>query len=105
MKKFLKVAAVTGAMLSTSLTAMAADKAAGKAKSATCVACHGAAGCSATDIWPNLAGQKQGYLAKQLKDFKAGARKDPSMTAMVAPLTDKDIANLAAYYSSLAACK
>jgi cytochrome c553 len=105
MKKFLKVAALTGAMLSTSFTAMAADKAAGKAKSATCVACHGAAGCSPADIWPNLAGQKKGYLEKQLKDFKAGNRKDASMTAMVAALSEKDMANLAAYYNSLAACK
>lgn len=105
MKKLLKLVALTGAMFSMSLTASAGDKAAGKAKSSTCMACHGAAGCSAADVWPNLAGQKQGYLLKQLKDFKAGNRKDASMTAMIAALNETDMANLAAYYSSLPACK
>jgi len=52
-------------------------------------------------MYPNLAGQKEMYLTKQLKDFKSGARKDPVMSAMVMPLTDADIANVAAYYSSL----
>lgn len=79
----------------------AGDAAAGKAKSATCAACHGAAGISATDIWPNLAGQKQGYLIKQIKAFRDGSRKDPSMSPMAAPLTDEDIDDLAAFFSSL----
>jgi cytochrome c553 len=81
--------------------AVAGDAAAGKAKSATCAGCHGASGISAVPIYPNLAGQKEAYLAKQIKDFKSGARKDPSMNAMVAALTDADIANLAAYYAGL----
>ena len=79
----------------------AGDAAAGKAKSATCAACHGAAGISATDIWPNLAGQKQGYLIKQIKAFRDGSRKDPSMSPMAAPLTDEDIDDLSAFFSSL----
>ncbi|MDE0518492.1 MAG: cytochrome c [Oligoflexia bacterium] len=73
----------------------------GKQKSVTCVACHGANGISNSPIWPNLAGQKAQYLVKQLKDFRSGARKEPSMSPMVKPLTDADIENLAAYYSSL----
>lgn len=81
--------------------AVAGDAAAGKAKSATCAGCHGAAGISAAPNYPNLAGQKEAYLAKQIKDFKSGARKDPTMNAMVAALTDADIANLAAYYAGL----
>ena len=85
----------------TSSPAFAADAAAGKAKSATCAACHGANGVSNNDIWPNLAGQKQGYLVKQMKAFRDGQRKDPMMAPMAAPLSDDDIANLAAYYSSL----
>ncbi len=84
-----------------SSSAIAADANAGKAKSMTCMACHGADGISPTDLYPNLAGQKQAYLVKQLKAFKSGERKDPSMTAMVAPLNDADIENLAAYYASL----
>ena len=77
------------------------DAAKGKAKSAMCAACHGAAGISAVPMYPNLAGQKEVYLAKQLKDFKSGARKDPVMAPMAMPLSDEDIANLAAFYASL----
>ena len=80
--------------------AFAGDIAAGKAKSATCAACHGAEGISAIPMYPNLAGQKKAYLVKQLKDFKSGARKDPVMGAMAMPLSDEDIANVAEYYSS-----
>ena len=79
----------------------AGDAAAGKAKAMTCMACHGPAGISANDIWPNLAGQKKGYLIKQIKAFRDGARNDPMMAPMVKPLTDTDIENLAEYYSGL----
>jgi cytochrome c553 len=79
----------------------AGDAAAGKSKSTTCAACHGADGISATDIWPNLAGQKSGYLVKQMKAFRDGGRKDPSMSPMASQLSDEDIADLAAYYSGL----
>lgn len=79
----------------------AADAAAGKAKSSTCVACHGANGMSNNPLYPNLAGQKEQYLAKQLKAFRDGQRQDPVMTAMAKPLSDDDIANLAAYYAGL----
>lgn len=84
-----------------STNAMAADIAAGKVKATMCAACHGVEGKSANDVWPNLAGQKKGYLIKQLKDFKSGARKDPMMSSMAAPLSDTDINNLALYYNSL----
>ncbi len=77
------------------------DIAAGKLKAATCAVCHGAEGISGNDIWPNLAGQKAGYLVKQMKAFRDGGRKDPMMSPMASPLSDDDIANLAAYYSSL----
>lgn len=83
------------------LSYAAGDAAAGKSKSAVCAACHGAEGISANDIWPNLAGQKQGYLIKQMKAFKDGSRKDPMMSPMASPLNDDDIANLAAYYNGL----
>lgn len=80
---------------------IAADIAAGKAKSATCAACHGAEGISAIPMYPNLAGQKEAYLLKQLKAFKSGTRKDPVMGPMAMPLSDTDMANLAAYFASL----
>ncbi len=88
------------ALLFASSSVLAADAAAGKAKSVICAACHGPSGVSVNPIWPNLAGQKEQYLAKQLKDFRAGTRKDPLMSAQAAALSDADIANLAAYFSS-----
>ncbi len=81
--------------------AIAGDAAAGKAKAATCNACHGAKGISTQPIYPNLAGQKEAYLVKQIKAFKDGIRKDPTMNAMVKPLSDADIANLAAHYAGM----
>ena len=97
----LLLAGVVGASLVMSCTANAAgDAAAGKAKSAVCGACHGADGNSTNPIWPNLAGQQAPYMVKQLKDFKSGARKDPVMAPMAAPLSDKDMENLAAYFAS-----
>jgi cytochrome c553 len=97
----LLLAAFAGASLVLSVGANAAgDAAAGKSKSAVCAACHGATGTSPNAMWPNLAGQKEAYLLKQLKAFKSGARKDPMMTPMASPLSDQDMANLAAYYSS-----
>lgn len=77
------------------------DPAAGKEKSAVCAACHGAEGIGASDLWPNLAGQKFGYLVKQLKAFRDGTRSDPMMSPFATPLSDADINNLAAYFSSL----
>jgi cytochrome c553 len=79
----------------------AGDAAAGKAKSMTCAGCHGANGISNNPMWPNLAGQKQAYLASALQMYRDGRRKNAMMTAMAKNLTDADIANLAAYYSGL----
>ena len=84
----------------TSMT-MAGDIAAGKAKATICAACHGPNGISLNDLWPNLAGQKEAYIIKQVKAFREGTRVDPTMAPMVKPLTDADIENLAAYFSSL----
>lgn len=82
----------------------AGDAAAGKAKSVTCAGCHGANGISNENlnpIWPNLAGQKQAYLASALQMYRDGRRKNAVMSAMAKNLTDADIANLAAYYANL----
>lgn len=75
---------------------------AGKTKSATCAACHGADGNSAAASFPKIAGQGAGYIYKQLQDFKSGARKDATMVGMVAPLSDQDMQDLAAYFSAQA---
>ena len=76
------------------------DAAAGQAKSALCATCHGADGNSQLSINPKLAGQNASYLVKQLMDYKSGARANPTMTAMVAALTDQDVLDIAAWYSS-----
>jgi cytochrome c553 len=78
----------------------AGDAAAGKGKSAVCMACHGPDGNSPNPIWPKLAEQHPSYIIKQLGDFKTGARKNDLMSPMAAPLTDQDVENLAAYFSS-----
>ena len=83
------------------ITAFAADSAQGKEKAAICAGCHGSNGIGLSGEFPNLAGQKQGYLLKQLEAFKSGVRVDPTMKAMVAGLNEADMKNLAAYYSSL----
>jgi len=71
------------------------------AKAAVCAGCHGPQGVSMNGLWPNLAGQHAEYLAKQIKAFRDGQRSDPLMTPMAAGLTDAEIEQLAAYYSSL----
>jgi len=82
-------------------TAVAGDAAAGKAKAAACAACHGADGNGGADpSWPKLAGQHENYLVAQLQAFKSGTRKDPLMSPMAAPLSPKDMDDLAAYFSS-----
>jgi cbb3-type cytochrome c oxidase subunit III len=78
----------------------AADAKVGKVKAAMCTACHGGDGNSINPIWPNLAGQSVSYLAKQMKDFRDGKRKSAQMAPMVAALSDEDIGNIAAYFSS-----
>jgi cytochrome c553 len=71
----------------------------GKAKSVACQACHVA---SAADT-PHLAGQREIYIAKQLKAFKANDRKNPLMNAIASQLSDADIENLAAYWTAQSA--
>lgn len=79
-----------------------ATTAAGRDKSMSCLACHGAEGVSDYDVWPDLAGQSAEYLAKQLRDFRDGRRHDPWMSPMAVPLSDEDIEELAAYFGSIA---
>ncbi|WXT99484.1 MAG: Cytochrome c4 [Catillopecten margaritatus gill symbiont] len=76
------------------------DATAGKAKSATCIGCHGVDGNSVVPTFPKLAGQSEAYLLKQLKEFKSSSRVDGVMAGMVAPLTEKDMVDLSAYYAA-----
>jgi len=98
MKKLAFAALVMFGAVST--VSAAGTAAAGKTKSAACAACHGVDGNSMVPTFPKLAGQHASYIEKQLADFKAGNRKDPTMSAMAAPLSEQDMADLAAYFSS-----
>lgn len=65
-----------------------------------CALCHGRGGESASAIYPRLAAQHPDYLAKQLKDFRDGRRKSDTMADMAKGLSDQEIAELAAWFSS-----
>ncbi|MDQ7987935.1 c-type cytochrome [Pseudomonas sp. G34] len=78
----------------------AGDPAAGQAKAVVCGACHGVDGNSALANFPKLAGQGERYLLKQMQDIKSGARPVVEMTGMLAPLSEQDMADVAAYFAS-----
>jgi len=71
---------------------------AGKSKSTTCAACHGAEGVSVNPEWPNLAGQNARYLYEQLQAWKSGARQNVLMSSQAMGLSDQDMKDLAVYY-------
>ncbi len=86
------------ALLATA-TAQAANPAAGKEKSKSCAACHGPDGNSASPEFPRLAGQHYDYLLRTLKDYKSGERKNAIMNGLAGSLSERDMQDLAAYYS------
>ena len=90
----LALTAITGSGLA------AGDPAAGQTKSMVCSACHGADGNSSNSDYPSLAGQVPGYIAQQLANFKSGIRINTIMGGMAQTLTEEDMANLDAWYSS-----
>jgi cytochrome c553 len=77
------------------------DIASGKTKAATCFACHGVDGNSVDPQYPRLAGQYNMYLQHVLHEYKSGQRNNPIMKGMVATLSDQDIKDISAYFSSL----
>lgn len=100
-KQMIVILAVTTMLIFASGSSMAAGNVkAGKVKSATCSNCHGAAG-EGKDANPKLAGLEAAYIIKQLEDFKSGARKSMMMGMFAGTLDHMDMADLAAYYSSL----
>ena len=94
------LAVVTVTMMISS-PVFAGDAEAGKAKAVTCAACHGANGISAIPLYHNLAGQKEAYIAQQLRNFKSGERNNAIMKGMVMALSEADMDNLAAYYANM----
>ncbi|HVT32166.1 MAG TPA: cytochrome c [Rhodanobacteraceae bacterium] len=82
------------------------DAEAGKTKSATCQACHGPDGNAGIDPqYPRLAGQYADYIARALHEYKTDNRKNPIMKGFATTLSDADIDDLAAYYSTLPGSK
>jgi cytochrome c553 len=79
----------------------AADAAAGKAMAESCAFCHGADGISQMDLTPSLAGQPDQFVQWQLVFFRSSARKSEVMGPIAEGLSNEDIRNLGAYYSSL----
>jgi len=77
------------------------DPTAGRKLAAQCAMCHGVDGIAKQPHVPHIAGESVIYLTKQLKAFRAGEREDPQMTLMAQPLSDEDIADLSAWYSSI----
>ena len=73
---------------------------AGRAKSATCAACHGVDGNSVTPDWPMLAGQHASYIVRQLRAFKNGERTDVTMKPFADMLSEQDMLDVAAYFSA-----
>ena len=100
MKKLLMIALASLSLSFAGNALAAGNAAAGKAKSQTCAACHGADGNSASADFPKLAGQHEEYLYKQLKQFKSGERPNAIMVGQVAGLSDQDMQDLAAFYAS-----
>ena len=101
MKKALIVVFAGLAMMASVSSFAKGDPAKGKTLAASCGACHGADGNSSNPDWPKLAGQGEGYLVKQLMDFRSGARKNAVMGAQATMIaSDEDVEHLAAYFAS-----
>jgi cytochrome c5 len=81
---------------------LAPDVGAGKRRAAVCFACHNVDGVAKIPGVPNLAGQHRAYLENALLAYRDGkTRQNAAMNAMAAPLSDRDITNIAAYFSTL----
>ena len=88
-------------LLASGSVCSAGDVKAGRTKALMCQACHGLDGLSKTPDAPNIAGQTEPYIVAQLQAFKAGARKNEAMSVVAPSLSDKDVEDLAAYFSAI----
>jgi len=101
MNKLYKLATGLGVSLVISSVALAGgDVVAGKIKSASCAACHGAGG-EGVALYPALAGKEQAYLLEEMKALKSGARANPMKQSLMQPLSERDLEDIAAYYAGL----
>lgn len=102
MKRFLVWLGLVGLCGIVGVAQAAGDVQAGKAKAGVCAGCHGANG-EGKKPYPPLAGKSEGELVQALQDYKSGKRSNAMMKSFATPLSDQDMANLAAYYASLKA--
>jgi cytochrome c553 len=97
----LAVASVTATSFAEDLKG---DAKAGEKANAMCIGCHGIIGYQASfpEVYkvPKISGQNAKYIASALAQYKAGDRKHPTMRAIAESLSEQDMANLAAYYST-----
>ena len=100
MNKTLSIGLLLAALLPSSQL-LAGDPVAGKQKAATCAACHGENGISTIATNPILAGQYPSYLKHALQGYRSGARQNAIMAGFASQLSDEDIDDLAAWFSSL----
>jgi cytochrome c553 len=99
---FIIVVAACGLSVGAAGASLAAgDIAAGRQKALMCQTCHGLDGKAKIPEAPSLAGQSAVYLAKALNDYRTGARKNDMMSLVAPTLKDKDVDDLAAYYSAI----
>jgi cytochrome c553 len=97
----LLLALTTAMLVAVSGPAAAADAARGEEiVQGKCFICHGAAGESSSPVFPRLAGQNAGYVARQLADYRSGKRKSTTMQPMVEDLSPEDFKALGAYFSA-----
>lgn len=101
MKLRSSLALMLAGLLAASPAVAQGDAAAGRKKAVMCQTCHGLNGLSRQPNAPNLAGQVEAYLLKALKDYKEGLRADEQMSLVIQSLSDADMADLAAYYTSI----
>jgi cytochrome c553 len=71
-------------------------------RTVACTVCHGKEGRATTQGWfPRIAGKPAGYLANQLENFRAGRRRNATMTYLVEHLSDDYLREIAGYFSGL----
>jgi len=99
MKHLLQFAVGLSLLVSLPVLALG-DAEAGQGKAAICAACHGADGNSVVPNWPKIAGQHAAYIERQLGLMKGGNRVVPEMAGIVISLSDQDMADVAAYFST-----
>ncbi len=93
--------AVLASFLAMSPVAQGADPAEGRKLAAQCKTCHGLDGIAKIPVAPNLAGESQIYIEKQLKAFRSGKREHEMMSLVAKNLTNQQISDLAAWYQSI----